>query len=398
MEQQPPQPRDFITRDFISAAADAARNRKGLTEYDPSIEPVEPSPDLSKYFFELQSKVEEEGDMDYNKYATRLWEKFMENEQTDSVGFDNFRGQIITGLHGIDMSKMLAPDISDTMPELVAKYQGRIKSLNIWSTGDVAATGYQDAKISKSGIVRKLISNLQEAVPNRVERHDFIRDKTNYIVAGDKFEKLAAFVEAHENDDETEPPLKLAAIVEAHENDDETEPPLKLVIIEDSSGNFEKVDKLLKEKIAAGKVVIETIWFTGSREGREAQKKVDKLVEDGSEEAEDAVEELKKKKKDFNSIETFDELLDEDRFGTIFDGAHVMVDFDGVIGDNVTMREHQAEVIYNALLRGAAAETGRAIPYLDAKFKDKAKAELEAAKLEAAEREAAERAEQEKLA
>ena len=379
MEQQPPQPRDFITRDFISAAADAARNRKGLTEYDPSIEPVEPSPDLSKYFFELQSKVEEEGDMDYNKYATRLWEKFMENEQTDSVGFDNFRGQIITGLHGIDMSKMLAPDISDTMPELVAKYQGRIKSLNIWSTGDVAATGYQDAKISKSGIVRKLISNLQKD-----ERHDFIRDKTNYIVAGDKFEKLAAFVEAHENDDETEPPLKI-------------------VIIEDSSGNFEKVDKLLNDKIEAGKVVIKKIWFTGSREGREAQKKVDKLVEDGSEEAEDAVEELKKKKKDFNSIETFDELLDEDRFGTIFDGAHVMVDFDGVIGDNVTMREHQAEVIYNALLRGAAAETGRAIPYLDAKFKDKAKAELEAAKLEAAKLEAAkleaaERAEQEKLA
>ena len=394
MEQQPPQPRDFI-----SAAADAARNRKGLTEYDPSIEPVEPSPDLSKYFFELQSEVEKEGDMDYNKYATRLWEKFMENEQTDSVGFDNFRGQMITGLHGIDMSKMLAPDISDTMPELVAKNRGRIKSLNIWSTGDVAATGYQDAKISKSGIVRTLISNLQEVGDDRDERHNFIRDTTNYIVADDKFEKLAAFVEAHEKDDETGAPLK----VEAHEKDDETGPPLKIVIIEDSSGNFEKVDKLLKEKIDAGKVVIKEIWFTGSREGREAQKKVDKLVEDGSEEAEDAVEELKKKKKDFNSIETFDELLDEDRFGTIFDGAHVMVDFDGVIGDNVTMREHQAEVIYNALLRGAAAETGRAIQYLDAKFKDKAKAELEAAKLEAAKLEAAkleaaERAEQEKLA
>jgi len=377
MEQQPPQPRDFI-----SAAADAARNRKGLTEYDPSIEPVEPSPDLSKYFFELQSEVEKEGDMDYNKYATRLWEKFMENEQTDSVGFDNFEGQMITGLHGIEMSEMLAPDISDKMPELVAKYLGRIKSLNIWSTGDVTATGYQDAKISKSGIVRKLISNLQEAVPNRDKRHNFIRDKTEYIVADDKFEKLAEFVEAHENDDEPGAPLKI-------------------VIIEDSSGNFEKVDKLLKEKIEAGKVVIKQIWFTGSREGREAQKKVDDL-EVGSEEALKAGEDLKRKKARYNSISSFDELLDEDRFGTIFDGAHVMVDFDGVIGDNVTMREHQAEVIYNALLRGAATETGKAIPYLDIKFNDKLQqdkaAELEAAELEAAELEAAERAEQEKLA
>ena len=372
MEQQPPQPRDFI-----SAAADAARNRKGLTEYDPSIEPVEPSPDLSKYFFELQSEVEKEGDMDYNKYATRLWEKFMENEQTDSVGFDNFEGQMITGLHGIEMSEMLAPDISDKMPELVAKYLGRIKSLNIWSTGDVTATGYQDAKISKSGIVRKLISNLQEAVPNRDKRHNFIRDKTEYIVADDKFEKLAEFVEAHENDDEPGAPLKI-------------------VIIEDSSGNFEKVDKLLKEKIEAGKVVIKQIWFTGSREGREAQKKVDDL-EVGSEEALKAGEDLKRKKARYNSISSFDELLDEDRFGTIFDGAHVMVDFDGVIGDNVTMREHQAEVIYNALLRGAATETGKAIPYLDIKFNDKLQQD-KAAELEAAELEAAERAEQEKLA
>jgi len=125
MEQQPPQPRDFIKRDFIkrdfiSAAADAARNRGGLTEYDPSIEPVEPSPDLSKYFFELQSKVENEGVMDYNVYARRLWKKFMQTEQTDSVGFDNFRGQMISGLHGIEMSEMLAPDISAKMPELVA--------------------------------------------------------------------------------------------------------------------------------------------------------------------------------------------------------------------------------------------------------------------------------------
>jgi hypothetical protein len=64
-----------------------------------------------------------------------------------------------------------------------------------------------------------------------------------------------------------------------------------------------------------------------------------------------------------------------------------MVDFDGVIGDNVTMREHQAEVIYNALLRGAATETGEAITDLDAKFKAKLQQDK-----------AAERAEQEKLA
>ena len=378
MEQQPPQPRDFI-----SAAADAARNREGLTGYDPSIEPVEPSPDLSKYFFELQSKVEKEGDMDYNEYAARLWRKFMQTEPTDSAGFDNFRGQMITGLHGIDMSEMLAPDLSDTMPKLVENNLGRIKSLNIWSTGDVAATGYQDAKIAKSGIVRNLFSNLQKPVLDRDERRkpvldrderrNFIKDKTNYIVADNKFEKLAAFVEAHEHDDETGAPLKI-------------------VIIEDSSGNFEKVDKLLKEKIEAGKVVIEKIWFTGSREGREAQKKVDDLVQADSADAQAASDELDQKKARLNSISTFHELLDEERFGAIFDGAHVMVDFDGVIGDNVTMREHQAEVIYNALLNGAATETGEAIPDLDAKFNAKLQQD------KAAELEAAERAEQEKLA
>ena len=45
-----------------------------------------------------------------------------------------------------------------------------------------------------------------------------------------------------------------------------------------------------------------------------------------------------------------------------------MVDFDGVIADNITMRNKQAGVIYGAIIQGVMSETGLSKDIIEAKF------------------------------
>ncbi len=292
-----------------------AQNALGDASLPQIDEPLNPSSDLIKYFFSLQGTIEKSGDMDYHEYGRRMWGELMGEPATeeDEKAVSLFENSMIVGLHQIPMEEMVYPHVVDQLEALIDVRNDRVKEVALWSTGDVAATGYQSAKIESSGIIGKFM----DIVKKRGDAREFMR-KTRYMVADDKVERLVTHV---------------AGLIEAGEENP------KLVIIEDSRGNFGKVRQALKEKFGeerADRIKIEPIWAAYSREGQEAEKNL-------------TWEEYMKSRKDFNAIDSFIELLDP-RFNETFADAHVFVDFDGVIGDNIRMRQAQATTINKALV------------------------------------------------
>lgn len=291
-------------------------------------------PEAFDYIFKLQVEVEKEGSMDYRKYAGKMWDR-LARKQPDDHGFPHFESAMIRGLHDIDMKAFVYPDLIESMPELFELYGQDVRSIAIWSTGDVSATGYQPGKIERSRIIQEFLSMLGKRF-QRAVKSEIVREKTAYLVDDNKYERLVEYTSQFVEED--------------------GEKPVKLVIIEDSLGSFGKAEKILEERLGEGSVEVIPIWFTGSREGKNAQKKVNELK--GTETYEEARYKLEKQKEELNAIGSFEELLDQGRFGEIFREAHVMVDFDGVICDNIGMRVEQANVIYNSLLHGVSVVIG----------------------------------------
>lgn len=287
-------------------------------------------PTIYKYFFDHQAKLEKDGEakktgMDYRAYARRMWEQLVgEINEQNSKYVEQFENALVSGLHGIDMHPLVYSHLATSLAELVNKYQTSIKHLALWSTGDVAATGYQVGKIDSSKVIGLYHQALKEKFPNVTERERVLREQTSYMVADNKFEDLVNYV---------------AKILQTQPDQE-----IKIVIVEDSRKNFEKVIKVIAENLGekANSVRIIPIWATYSREGQQAKKAA----------TGDGVGAFETQKKDLNAIDSFEDLLD-DRFRSVLDGAHVFVDFDGVIGDNVAMRDEQARVTYNALIHPA---------------------------------------------
>lgn len=314
---------------------------------------IKPPNEFFDYCFKLQGQIEKQGATDYNVYAKDMWQGLAPDQSpAEGEAFEKFRQGMISGLHGIDMSQHLAPEVTGAMPKLLEKYRDKIASVSIWSKGDVEATAYQVAKIDGSGVIDDFEDQLRDSMP-RVERYRFLKEKTNYMVAGEKLQKLRDYVDG-----------QLSKQGETSDG----QGPLKVVIIEDSTGNFTEVEKELASEIEAGKTEVIPIWYTGSRAGQQAQKAVDDLKAAGDPSYETEKAKLCGKKDSLNAINSFDELLDEQRFGEVFDNAHVMVDFDGVVGDNIGMREEQAAVTYGALIAGLEIATGQSQAELESQI------------------------------
>ncbi|MFA6000225.1 MAG: hypothetical protein WC783_04620 [Candidatus Paceibacterota bacterium] len=305
-------------------------------------------PKIFKYFFDHQSKIEKEGErvgsgMDYHLYARNLWEDLIgEIDQENEELFQQFKNTMIVGLHEIDMRPMVYGHVQENLAQLVRQYIGLIRHIALWSTGDVEATGYQVGKISSSQIIKDFHKALKAELPNG-QAGDFMREKTSYFVADNKFASLSNYVVGE---------------IDKNPNKD-----LKIVIIEDSKKNFDKVKETLARNLGeyASRVQVIPIWVTYSREGTQDEEKAvtpeekDKLAET---------------KSTLNAIHSFAELLDEPRFGSVLQDAHVFVDFDGVIGNNIAMREEQARVIYGALMNAGIKATGLSEKELVEKIKD----------------------------
>jgi hypothetical protein len=294
------------------------------------------SPEMYDYTFQLQSQVEKGGTMDYHKYAAEMW-GHITGEKNASDGFTQFESAMIRGLHGINMQELVEPSLVTNMADIVAQYKDDIASVAIWSTGDVDATGYQAGKIASS----RVLNQFMHLIPKE-ERAKFIKEKTAYMVADNKFDRLSEYAQS------------------ALEKNPDGQ--LKLVIIEDSVSNFGKVRKSLDQELGnkGEQVEVVPIWFSASREGKTAEAKVEAFKRYGDLQGyEKARADLDAQKQELHAINSFDELLDRERFGDLFKDGHVFVDFDGVIGDNIRMRDAQASIIYNSLLQGMSVKTGK---------------------------------------
>ncbi|OGE64290.1 hypothetical protein A3I48_03620 [Candidatus Daviesbacteria bacterium RIFCSPLOWO2_02_FULL_36_7] len=196
-------------------------------------------------------------------------------------------------------------ELVDSLGQLVAKFGQAVRKVAIWTTGDDVATGYQPAKIARSGIIT--------AFTKAVRVHNGDLAKTEAIIADNKFNELDKYLESQGL--------------------------TRLVVIEDSRSNLRKVAKIVEivneAKTGGNTIEYVPVWAAYSREGIQAKAKGEK---------EDT----------FYVIDSPKDLLD-DKFGEVFRGADILVDFDGVIGNNITVREAQAQVKYNALV-GAVIE------------------------------------------
>lgn len=306
-------------QNFLRAASEAAAHRKAVTEkHVPAeiavdIENQTVPKEIYDSFFTLQSEIEKTGHMDYHEYARRLWNMYI--EKTKNTDFDNdenfkqFEANLINGFHSIDMKDLVYEDITKNLPEIADTLATKVSKAIMWSTGDVDATGYQDAKISSSKIVRNFIGALQETMP-KDQRKDFIKNKTEYMVGDNKLAELKEYLLAQKSSGQDE---------------------IKISVIEDSIKNIGKVTALVKE-IFGDKGTVVPVWATYSREGQKAKKSSD----------------FPEKVEKYNGIDSFSNIATPEMAEKL-EGSTVLIDFDGVIGDNVRMRNAQSQVAYECL-------------------------------------------------
>ncbi len=323
---------------FIAAEHSALIEYSSFDKYAVRSKVDRVDPAVFKYIFQLQVAIENLGPMDYRAYATRMWLELLSltPEWSGSV-YRDFESSMIRGLHDIDMSKHVYAHVKESLSGLIESYGDSVLSVILWSTGDVSATGYQVAKIARSGIIRQYRSLMRKNM--------FVTPtqwKTVYMVEDNKFAKLIDYVR-----------WALATYP----------PPLKLVVIEDSAKNFEKVASALRLFFPKALIELISIWAVYSREGISEAEKAEKS---------DTLLSLEARKSVLNAIDSFADLLDTARFSDAFRGAHILVDFDGVIGNNVTMRQEQARVIYGAFRSAAALALQATCEHIDTRTAERA--------------------------
>ncbi len=326
--------------DRKSASREAFKKRDTLLDARsgslPDVQPLDRTSPLFSYIFKLQVDREKTGSMDYRSYADKMWRELLGSDPAVTPElYQQFEADLITGLDDIDMSAYVYEHVTESLAKLIETYIDRLKKIFLWSTGDVSGTGYQVLKINRSHIVEKFYRALSaQTKKDGLPPRELLEDKAGYIVDDNKFTKLCDVLRSA-NLDQTKPHT--------------------IVIIEDSVKNFDKAAQTLREQLPDYTFNVIPLWALYSREGINAKKEL-------------SPEDFAKQKEKLNGIESFDDLLDQDRFGSMLERAIVLVDFDGVIGDNIKMRDEQARVIYRALLHAGHQLTGADLETHGARF------------------------------
>lgn len=277
------------------------------------------------YTLNLRLEIEKSGGMDYRLLAERLWLKlYGARGSAESRPYNIFVNSMIARIHNEPVRDLLYPHVQTAMPELIKRYKDAIVHVSLWSQGDVSRTGRQVSKVENTNVVSQFMHAAAATTKRGADRRAFL-EKTGYDVADDKFKNITDYA----GQQLTKNPGRL-----------------KLVIIEDRVGNFGTVKERIQTELgakAAERVDIVPIWAVYSHRGSE---------EKARETAEGREDAFAEKKRTYNAIESFDDLLDEGRFRGIFHGAHLFVDFDGVIVNDATMRQLQTDAIFSACIDG----------------------------------------------
>ncbi len=283
--------------------------------------------DFIEYIFTLQGKIEKSGGMDYHRYARELWARYVSEDAVtlESEQFKIFDADIVAALARIEMSELVYGDIEKNMPTLIRELERTVDKVMLWSTGDVDATGYQVLKIKRSGIVSDTYAAVKKTLGHQYGK-DLFRERTEYMVSTDKFAKLREYLLGKRESGATS---------------------VKIGVIEDSLGNIEKVKQLVREIFGDNGEVV-PVWAAYSREGKQIMKR---MKAEGKERG------FVQLCRENNAIARFSDVLQPQHL-SMLSGAELLVDFDGVIGDNMKMRDAQAQAIYGVVARHGWVDKG----------------------------------------
>jgi len=302
-----------INIDSFAAAVKYAKERLGELGIEekgkPDFELSEEEAVVAKKYYEYMRDIyEPAGERDFPKYASAVWRDFFQ-KKPEGGEYEAFKSEFIGQLMDMDFQGMVYPEIWTVFPEFLEKYADKIKKVMLWSIGDVTPSGLQPAKIYRSGIIDHCYKHLIEYIPEG-ESRDYIKDKTGYMVADDKFQRLDQFLKDTLSD--------------------HPEGSIKIVALDDAKHNFEAIERII-EKQGAKKERIEfiPIWAQYGQNLKE--------------------EEL-------NTINSITDLLDEKRFAGILENAYLLVDYDGVISDNKQLLLGYIKAFFSSMVSYAAKQ------------------------------------------
>ncbi len=250
-------------------------------------------------FLELESKVTSFSD--FKDFPKILIEQFLkEYTEKEEVITKIFLREL--GL--IDFKSLLYPGTKESLLKATEIYGPKLKSVHLWSQGDVDATGHQTNKIFRTGLGAILKSS----------RAASLKDKLFWNIRTDKFANIEGMLDS---------------VAEGQKE--------KVVVIEDSVENIKKVTNMLKDR-----ATVFPIWANYSRRGASLRK--------------NNLEEFERLKKEYNGIDSLAEISSREKeFGEVFKDAHLFLDFDGVLANNEELRRVNGEALLKAFIIGLGA-------------------------------------------
>ncbi len=256
---------------------------------------------VNDFLFGLQSEVEKtpEG-MDYRVYARLLWERL--GLSTDNPEFEAFRTDLIASMKEIKMDDLVDSDLRDE--DKLNKLTDLPGEIVLWTKGDATNTGYQKTKVARAKIYLAVKRALKEK-----------QKPGHVIIAQDKIAELGKYLS--EKLDTTKGTNQIK--------------PFRIVVLEDSVKAFTEVQKLIDKLGLGDRATVFPIWFTHTREGQTMQQK------DPAKFATTSAQ--------HNGVTGFGEILAPELLQKISPDDHTiwLVDFDGVVSDNIGMRARQLQ-------------------------------------------------------
>lgn len=264
-------------------------------------------PDASERFFRIQEEIEadlQRGGMNYFRFSRQLWEAFLGGEpDVESPEYKEFEAIVVVGLQRFTTKGLIYPEIEADLSSVLEQVYPQVERLALWSRGDTTHTGYQLSKLTLSGLQNKWLRALISKF-GRTEAKKLIQEKTSILIGEEKNLALEKMIQ--------EPGV------------------VKLLVVEDSLNNLATTRELARKH----GLPHTGLWAAYSREG----KKI--LGTQKYQEAEAQWTVL------HSPAELVSCALDSD-----LQNATVVIDFDGVLGNNVWMREQQSRVFWTAINR-----------------------------------------------
>lgn len=115
--------------------------------------------------------------------------------------------------------------------------------------------------------------------------------------------------------------------------------PIKIVILEDTRTNIDKARAEIRQAVGpdeAQRIQVKPIWAGYSRYAKRGEARAQR---------DNKMAAFEQTKRSANAIDSFNDLMDVERFGPLLKDAHVIVDFDGVLSQDETRRVEQTQAV-----------------------------------------------------